>query len=152
MSKKTKTGLIIGFIVVAVIAFYAGDKYGNNQNTAPTQGANSFARGGAGGAQRGMRTGGGFVSGQIVSKDAASITVQLNAPVGPNNGTTTSATTGSKIVFYTGNTSIMKTTDGTADDLTPGKQVSITGTANPDGSVNAQSIQIRPVKSTPAQQ
>jgi hypothetical protein len=147
MSKKTKIGLIIGFVVVAVIAFYTGDKYANGQNTASvTQNASGYARTGAmaSGAQRGARAGGGFVSGQIVSKDATSITVQLNVPAGPNSDATTSAMTGSKIVFYTNNTSIMKTTDGTADDLTLGKQVSITGTANPDGSVNAQSIQIRP--------
>ena len=153
MSKKTKTGLIIGFIVVAIIAFYVGDKYASGQNTASlAQNTNGFARGAGMNGARGARAGGGFVSGQIVSKDATSITVQLNVPVGPNSGATTSAVTGSKIVFYTGNTSIMKTTNGTTDDLALGKQVSITGTANPDGSISAQSIQIRPAMPAPAQQ
>ena len=99
---------------------------------------------------KGMRAGGGFVTGQIVAMDANSITVELKAMGGQNGAPTTGATTqGSKIVFYTGTTSIMKTTDGTANDLSIGKQVSITGTANPDGSVNAQSIQIRPTTLNP---
>lgn len=155
MSKKTKTGLIIGFIIVAVIAFYAGNKYAGGQSAASVaQNASSYARtGGTAGGTRGMRAGGGFVSGQIVSKDADSITIQLNAPTGSNSSATAPVATGSKIVLYTSDTNIMKTTNGTADDLTPGKQVNITGTANPDGSVNAESIQIRPAMPTaPAQQ
>jgi hypothetical protein len=142
MSKKTKTGLIIGFIVVVIVAFYAGDKYAGGQNTTSlTQGGNGFA---GSVAQRGYRNGGGFISGRIVAKDNTSITVQLNAPSGPNNNTATAINTGSKIIFYTDGTNIMKTTDGTADDLTVGKNIIVIGTVNSDGSVSAQSIQIRP--------
>jgi len=149
MKNKKIVGLVIAFIVVAGISFYAGSKFGGNSNPAPmAQNGNGFARAGGAtngaGTQRGARAGGGFVSGQIVSKDATSITVQLNA-VGSQNGTANTQTQeGSKIVFYTNGTAIMETTDGTVDDLAVGKNISVTGTANPDGSVNAQSIQIRP--------
>ena len=108
--------------------------------------------GGTPGGTRGTRVGGGFVGGQIIAKDATSITVQLKAlggQNGPNSGATQTQGQGSKIVFYTNGTNVMKTTDGTANDLIVGKDITVTGTANPDGSVNAQSIQIRPT--TPAQ-
>ena len=149
MQNKKTIGLVICFVVVALISFYAGKSVGAKNVSSLAQNAGGFTRNGMGGGQRAMR-GGGFVGGQIIAKDATSITVQLNTPAsGPNgqNGAGQTQGTGSKIVFYTGSTNIMKTTDGTVDDLAIGKQVSITGTANPDGSVNAQSIQIRP---TPA--
>ncbi len=37
----------------------------------------------------------------------------------------------------------MKTVDGTLADLEVGKQVTVTGDQNPDGSVNAKSVQVR---------
>jgi len=155
MKNKKMIGLVIGFVIVALISFYAGSKYASAKNSAPlTQNANGFVRNGgtnsgANGAQRGMRVGGGFVSGQIISKDANSITVELralsqNSPAGGAVGqNSTDQGQGSKIVFYTDKTSITKTTDGTLNDLTLGKQVSINGTANPDGSLSAASIQVR---------
>jgi hypothetical protein len=145
MNKKT-IGLIVGFVVLAVISFYAGNMYANAKNkTGTSQNANSFMRG-AGGAQRGLRAGGGNVFGQIIAKDATSITIQLNAPTGPNaNGTTTTAT-GSKIVLYTTSTTVSKTATGTIADLAVGTEVTVQGTANPDGSVSAQSISIRPAQ------
>ena len=153
MKNKKNIVLVVGFVVVALVFFLAGSSYGkknaltaNNQNV-PGQ----LGRAGGAGA-RGMRAGSGFVNGQIIAVDANSVTVELKAMGGQNGTPTTGATAqGSKIVFYTGTTSIMKTTDGTVSDLAVGKQVSITGTANPDGSVNAQSIQIRPTAPIPAQ-
>ena len=147
MKNKKTVGLVIGFIIVAGISFYAGGKFTSNSGPAPmAQNGNGFTRNGAGanGGQRGMRAGGGFVSGQIVSKDATSITVQLSPMGGQNGSTNTQTQEGSKIVFYTNGTNVMKTTNGTIDDLTVGKDISVTGTANSDGSVSAQSIQIRP--------
>ena len=146
MQNKKNVILVAGFIVVALIAFYAGTAYSKSKSATPQNGnqASFGGQGGQFGQGRGMRAGGGNVFGQIITKDANSITVEIKTPTGPNNATTASTGTGSKIVFYTGTTTISKTTDGTIDDLTVGKNITVQGTANPDGSVNAQSISLRP--------
>jgi hypothetical protein len=101
------------------------------------RGAGNFAQfngaaGGQAGAARGARgAGGGFVTGSVIAKDDKSVTVQVMGG-------------GSKIVFFTDKTEVMKSATGTAADLVNGTQVIITGAGNPDGSVNATSIQIRP--------
>jgi hypothetical protein len=144
--KNNKTiGLIIGFVILAIVSFYAGNMYADAKNkTALTQNGNGFAMR-AGNGQRGMRGGGG-VFGKIIAMDATSITVELSAPGGPNATGTTSTATGSTIVFYTGQTTVSKTVAGTSSDLAVGANVTVQGTANPDGSVNAQSISIRPTQ------
>ena len=142
MNKKN-ISLVIGFIIVAIIAFYGGYKYASSKNI-NSQNSNGFSRGnlpngGPGGGQRGTRVGGGTVFGTILSKDSNSITVQLGA-MGPNGSTTAS---GSKIVLYTDKTIVSKTVDGNLNDLIVGKEISVNGVANSDGSVSANSIQIR---------
>ena len=79
--------------------------------------------------------GGGATMGQIISKDATSITVSI--PTG-----------GSKIILLDSSTPINKQTAGTLADLTVGTEVSVTGTTNTDGSITAQSVQIRPKMQT----
>jgi hypothetical protein len=144
MNNKKTIGLIIGFVILAGISFYAGNMYASvkNKNQA-TQVGNDFAMRPLTGGQRGMRAGGGNVFGKIIALDANSITVELGTPGGPNANNTTGTATGSKIVLYTNATNILKTSVGTIADLAIGKQVSIQGTANPDGSVSATSVQIR---------
>jgi hypothetical protein len=80
-----------------------------------------------GGLQNGMS----FVTGDIISKDDKSVTVKTQ------NG-------GSKVVFFTTGTEFGKFTTGNETDLELGKSISVTGKTNQDGSVAAQSIQIRP--------
>lgn len=144
MKNNKIVGLVIGFILVAIIFFFIGDKYGSGSSTQTVQNAGNFAMR-TGGGQRGMRGGGVF--GKIIAMDATSITVQLGMPGGLNANGASSTGTGSKIVFYTGQTAIMKTIAGAISDLAVGSNVSVQGTANPDGSVNAQSISIRPAQS-----
>lgn len=118
-------------IIVAGGAFYGGMLYGKSQNARTLSGANFQAFRG----NRNGGNGGGFISGNIISKDSNSITLEL-----PNNG-------GSKIIFYSGTTQINKFASGVANDLVVGTLVSVVGITNSDGSVTAQSIQIRPAGS-----
>lgn len=142
--KKQKT-FIIAIVATLVIAggggFFGGMKYG--QSLTPFGGAKGqFAgmRGATntpgGAASARLRGGAGFVNGDILSKDDKSITVKNR------DG-------GSKIIFFAPSTTIGKTTDGTAADLTVGENVMVNGTANADGTVTATNIQIRPAGSVP---
>src|ERR1035437_5699242 len=117
MNKKI-ISLVVGGIVLAGISFYAGNQYANSKNqSALSQNTASGARGGFAG-QRGTRTGGGAVNGKIIAKDANSITVELSS-FGQNGGTAPASGTpvsqGSKIVFYTNATPVIKTVNGSAN-------------------------------------
>ena len=152
MKNKKMISLVVGFVVVALVFFLIGSSYGKGKalvvgNVGQLGQMRSGGTGGGfTGGQRGGRAGGGNVFGTILSKDANSITVELRS-MGPNNGTAQNVAqgSGSKIVFYTNKTIVAKTVDGTLADLVVGKAVSVSGTANPDGSVNADSIQLRTV-------
>ena len=134
--KNTGTLIIIAVILVGG-SFYGGMQYGKGQAPATTAGAR-FA--GMTGGPRGARglAGGGFTGGQIISKDATTLTVGVQG-------------SGSKIVLYTDSTPVMKTVSGTIGDLNIGENITVTGAANPDGSISASAIQIRPATTTRAQ-
>ena len=74
---------------------------------------------------------GGFSAGQIIAKDEKSVTIKMQ------DGS-------SKIVFYSESTKIQKTADGTGADLAIDQEVTASGAANSDGSLTAQTIQVRP--------
>jgi len=133
--------IIIGIaIVVGCGAFYGGMKYaqsktqGNFQQRIQQMGTAGIGlRGGNSGGSGG---GSGFTSGEIINKDEKSITVKLR------DG-------GSKIIFYSDTTEVDKFATGTPSDLEIGKTVSVTGKTNDDGSITAQSIQLRPAVVVP---
>jgi len=138
---------IVIIILVGAGAFYGGMTYGKKMAVAATTaGANATGTTGAGGStgQGGRRGGGGFggrnagnfVMGQILSKDATTITVSTMGG-------------GSKIIFYSTSTPVRKMVEGTPADLMVGTNIVVTGSANSDGSVNADSIQLRPATTTP---
>lgn len=127
--------IVVALLVVGAGSFYGGMKYGQSKNNVAQNFQNRQFRTGANGqgpAQRQGRTnGGGIASGEIIKKDDTSITIKF-------------ADGGSKTIYLTDKTSIAKSTDGTKDDLAIGKNVMANGTANQDGSIAAQNIQIRP--------
>jgi len=135
MKNKKIVGVIVICLVVAGISFYGGMKYASSKSSASqlanraSFGQNGGTRGGAG--ARGGVNAGGFVTGQILSMDSTTMTVKLS------NG-------GSKIVFYSPVTTVAKTVNGSITDVATGSQVTIIGTPNSDGSINATSVQLRP--------
>lgn len=128
--------IIIVLIVVAGGSFYGGMKYGENKKA--TGGSLSARMQQSrmqpfnGGQKRvGIgQNGGGFTNGEIIAKDDQSLTVKLV------NG-------GSKIIFYSPATEVAKTVAGSSVDLVIGQTITANGTANPDGSITAQLIQLR---------
>lgn len=160
MSKKNIISMVVVAIVVAGGGFYGGMVYAQTPKAlaklspAKIQAAFAAGRGTGTGTNGTGRTGGaftgnfggrggtagangGFVNGQIIAKDANSITIQL-----PNN-------MGTKIVLLAESSQITKADAGTASDLATGQTVTVTGSANSDGSVTAQTISIRPANATP---
>lgn len=132
---KAKNSVLITVILVILVgaaAFFGGMQFQKSQNR--SQFAGQFGANGRGGnRQFGPRTGanGGAVVGQILSTDANSITVKMQ------DGS-------SKIVLLSGSTSINKQATGSVSDLKTGDRVAVFGTANSDGSVTAQSVQLNP--------
>lgn len=59
---------------------------------------------------------------------------------------------GSQIVLFSNSTQVMKSENGSLTDLKIGDNVTANGTTNSDGSLTAQSIQIRPAAATPPAQ
>lgn len=135
MNKKI-IGAAVLVLVIAGGSFYGGMDYAKSKQ--PVRSGNFTGQFGAGvaGANRvGTRTGG-FTAGQILSKDATSITIKMQ------DGST-------KIVLIGSSTQVMKTAAGSANDLATGTDVTLTGSTNSDGSITAQSVQIRPAGSMP---
>ena len=139
--KKILPVLVGLVIVIGGGAFYGGLQYANAKKPAQlSRGGNAnfrmngnnpagnSLRGGMGGG-RGQQ--GGFAGGEILSKDNNSVTVKLR------DG-------GSQIIFLSTSTQIMKSVPGSVDDLQAGQNIMVSGSANQDGTVTAQVVQLRP--------
>jgi hypothetical protein len=140
-NKKNITNISI-LVVAVVVSFYAGTFYSKSKTPSrgqftgqPGMMGDRTQFGGEMGTTRTAR-GGGVVMGEILSKDATSITVKAQ------DGS-------SKIVLVGGTTQVAKSAAGTQADLVAGTNVTVIGTTNADGSVTAQSVQIRPVGTVP---
>ena len=135
LGMKKSMPIIALALVVGAASFYGGMRY--DQGRASSQagaGRGNFAAGEGpqgGGFSGGRRGGvaGGFVSGEAIAKDTTSITVKMR------DG-------GSKIVFLSDSTPVMKSVSGTSNDIASGTQVMVMGVANSDGSVTAQTVRI----------
>ncbi len=119
-----KYSVHIIWAVAAAVLFVGGLFYGKSM--APT---GPVTRAGF----TGPRTSpaGGFVAGEITSLASSSLTLQL-------------ANGNSVVVFYSTSTTVSKPTTVPAAALTTGTSVMVGGTQNSDGSLTAQSIQVRP--------
>lgn len=133
MTKKILPIFIIVLIVIGGGAFYGGMKYAIGKNSGrQTQ---KFQAMSAGGGFKNNKAGGigkgDFPIGEIIAKDDKSVTIKIG------DG-------GSKIIFYSDSTKIEKNVSGITADLEIGKTIIVNGKTNTDGSISAQSIQIRP--------
>lgn len=126
--------IVITAAIIGGMAFYGGMEYGGSRGTTGSS-QTSLPAGGQNfqlsGSQRlGNRLAGGFAAGEIISRDDKSITIKTR------DG-------GSKIIFYSGTTEIGKFINGSPNDFEIGKNISVSGATNSDGSITAQSIQLR---------
>ncbi len=148
---KKLVPILIAAIFAGGIGFYGGLRYGQAKNSGGAGGQGNFQNlsaadrqarfgqmGFAGGRMGSSRQGAGFANGDVISQDDKSITIKLR------DG-------GSKIIFVSSSTAISKFAAGTAHDLAVGTQVSVTGLANTDGSITAQTVQVRPAMVSPTQ-
>ena len=147
-NKNQVIGVAIALIVFLGIGYWAGaatHATAGRGSYAAGMGAGSFAgrtgaAGGAAGARGSRAAGFAATTGSILSVDGNSLTITI-----PTGGT--------KIVYFASSTSILKSVAGAPSDLSAGTNVIISGTTAPDGSVVAQSIQVRPAgSSTPMMQ
>jgi hypothetical protein len=124
-NKKAVCIIIAAAMILVYVSYSAG--YQKGKKITFSQGPGS----GFSGANSMRNRGAGIINGDVTSKDETSMTVR------GRDGS-------SKIVLYSGTTQIMKSTTGTSSDVAVGTQVMIQGKTNSDGSITAQSIQIRP--------
>ena len=133
MANKIIAVFIAALVLVGAGAFYGGMVYGKNQPKQSMRNGTQIQAGQLGGQfNRAGRAGANFISGEIIAKDDKSITVKL-----PDGG--------SKIVFLSDSVQVMKSVSGALADLAVGENVTISGSANADGSLTAQTVQLRPV-------
>lgn len=122
-------GVIIGLVVVLGLlgGFYGGLKYGEAHASSGTPAGDASPRPG--------RAGGGGAFGSAI-----------NGPiVSAGNGTITvhdTRTNKNVTVNVSSSATISKVTQGSASDLTQNQTVTVIGTPNSDGSVNARNIQV----------
>lgn len=145
MSESKKSGsIVIAVVIAAIISFgggFAVSRYVFPVKSAAQDNFARFANGqgmpnGAGGqlvGRMGDRTGagGGFISGEILKIDATSISIKQQ------DGS-------SKLVLVTSSTKALKTSESDMSGLVVGEQVTAIGTTNSDGSITAQTVQVRP--------
>ena len=127
-------------VVLGVGGFFGGTQYQKSQPSGAVSqgGTRQFGQGGGGPGGQGGGSGraggaggnrGGFVAGEVLSKDDKSLTIKLM------DG-------GTKIVFIGASTKVNKSEAGTLTDVVVGKQVVVNGQSNPDGTVNAEIVQL----------
>lgn len=135
---KIISAIILTAVIAGGVGFFTGKSMGVSKS--PVSGfSGQFAQGMPGGVGRtgtSRMEGDGFVTGEVIAKDDTSITVKTR---GGQAGQSSS-----KIVFLSGTTEVTKSVTGAVSDLVVGQSITTTGTTNPDGSITAKTVQIRP--------
>ncbi|MCX6725793.1 MAG: hypothetical protein NT052_00545 [Candidatus Shapirobacteria bacterium] len=133
--KNSLVKTIVIAIIVGVLGFYGGIQYQKRQKTSFTAGIGRTARQGSSNSntqQAITRQGNNTnrpVSGEITNIDNNTITIK-------------SQDGSSKIIVYSGSTTVNKTSEGSKEDLKIGEQTMIIGTEGSDGTMTAKSISI----------
>jgi hypothetical protein len=130
-------------VVIGLLGgFYGGFKYGQNHpppstssttNTASVTGGGGGGGGGLGGAGRGGGGGGGGFGGNAIAGQVTAV----------GNGTITlHETNGTDVQVNVSSARITKTSQGTTADLTANTQVTVVGSTDSTGTVNATVVSI----------
>lgn len=117
-------------VLIAIVCFGGGYLAGKNQGGVQSSVSQNGGRQGSGMNRTAFRGSAGLLAGDVVSKDATSLSIKMR------DG-------GSRVVLYSPSTSVLKSVAGVIDDVIQGEIITVSGTPNSDGSITAQSIQIR---------
>lgn len=128
--------IILIAAVTAIAGFFAGYKFQTYHNLSRRADfAGQFQRRNFGGPNTNNRQNIGFgrpITGEITSFDDNSVTIKMH------DGST-------KIVIVSKSTSYTNSSEGSKSDLKLGVNIGVFGSANSDGTLSAQNIQINPV-------
>ncbi len=127
ITNKIFISAAVAVIIALIGSFYDGMQYQKSK----AGGRGAFAAGAAGRAGAMRNAMGGFATGDILSHDDTGITIKMR------DGS-------SKIILVPASAAVLKSTSGSLGDLSVGQSVTVTGSTNADGSINAQTVQIRP--------
>jgi hypothetical protein len=131
INKQLVTTALISIIVSGGVGYYIG----THKQATPTRMQGAFGQGGAGQGQRGGFARGG-VNSNMINGDVVSLSDNILTVKGRDGG--------SRVVLFTGTTKVTKSVTGERGDVKEGSSVLIIGAQNTDGSVTAESVQIRP--------
>jgi hypothetical protein len=128
---------ILLIVIFTAVGFFGGTKYQQSKIVSQRgQFGDRIQAGGNNSQGNRMRQGGGQIIGEISAQDEKTITVTLQ------DGS-------SKIILLSEKTTINKASQGLISDLKVGEKVAVFGSANTDGSVTAQNIQLNPIIRNP---
>jgi hypothetical protein len=119
--KQIYSSLIITAVIFSGLGYYAGMKKSSSDSPRQFQGGQRASRGFGGG---------GVTQGEVISFDNQMLTLK-----GRDGG--------SKVIVVTDTTKVLKSVTGVKSDVKTGSSVVIMGTQNSDGSITAETLQLR---------
>jgi hypothetical protein len=134
LNKNTLPSILISLVLGLGAGYYIGTHHTTMQA--------GLARGGTG--QGGADRRGGFArggpNGDMINGDVVSLSDNILTVKGRDGG--------SRVILFTGSTKVSKSVAGEKADVKEGASVLILGKQNSDGSVTADTVQIRPTGSS----